>query len=236
MNATTITARDLLRDAHAHLLTNYPSRELVARSGFAVALVDGRGRVVAATEHTQIANVERVVRTCARRFAHPSLGDVVITNDPYSGGTRVQDQFVLTPVQGEQDTLQGYVVACAPFCDVGGMTLGNDVPAAGDLWTEGVRTTPVHVCRGGKVDEDIIRLLQLNSRVPALIRLDHRSPGRGRRRASSATPASLLEPSSVDDRVAATRRAVLDGGRRAPPAAQAHAANTTDPCCNCGWR
>src|SRR6185312_16273388 len=72
----------------------------------------------------------------------------------------------------DSGSLTGLAVVCAPFVDVGGMTLGNVVPEAGDLFTEGVRTRPIRLRRAGRTDEDIVRCLQLNSRVPVLIAAD----------------------------------------------------------------
>lgn len=161
-----------VRDAHGGLVMDFPSRELVDASRLAVAVVDAEGRVVAASDAAPVANVEAVVRTYREDAGWLGAGDAAITNDPYSGGRRVQDHFLVAPIVGEGGADLGTAVVCAPFVDVGGLRLGNDVPDAADLWGEGVRTTLVRVRRDGQPDEDALRLLRINSRVPELISAD----------------------------------------------------------------
>jgi N-methylhydantoinase B len=199
------TPRSPIDDAYARLVTELPSRELVDRRVLAVALTGADGRVLAATPATPLANVEAVVAgyLAAPHPAQP--GDVVITNDPYAGGTRVQDHFVVAPAY-RGDELAGFAVVCAPYVDVGGMSLGNDVPDAGDLFTEGVRTRLVRIRRGGHVDQDVIECLKLNSRVPVLIEADVTVMAD----VATALAAEVLDASGFDDELAATRAALDD--------------------------
>ncbi len=168
MNSLTLA----IRNSHGELVTDFASRELIDGSRLAVAVLDAEGRVVAASDAAPVANVEALVRTSRENDGWLVAGDAAITNDPYSGGRRVQDHFVLVPIFGAGDALVGTAVVCAPFVDVGGLRLGNDVPDATDLWAEGVRTTLVRVRRGGEPDADVLRQLKLNSRVPVLIEAD----------------------------------------------------------------
>lgn len=203
----------LLRTAHARLVRESASRELVDRRSFSAALADARGRVVVATAFAPIANIEALVRTCGRSFAGVPADDVLLTNDPYSGGTRVQDHFAIAPfVSGDGE--MGYAVTSAAVADVGGMTLGNDYPDAGDLWTEGVRTTPVRIVRRGEVDADVIRLLEINSRLPLLVVADARLLA-----AVAASVAAQASIAAAEPCIGASREAI---------AARARASRTTE--------
>lgn len=164
-------AAALVSDAYGQLVLHAASREMVDRASYGAALLDAAGRTVAATETVPLANIEAIARTCLAAPDRFQAGDVVITNDPYSGGTRVSDHFVLTPVH-DGGKLAGIALVCAPFADVGGMKMGSVFPEANDLFAEGVRTTPLRLRRDGKADRDVMDTLTLNTRLPALIELD----------------------------------------------------------------
>ena len=169
--AELLVANRMLRTTLAGLIRSYGSIQLIERSQLAVALLDDRGRVVLGRGGLHIGNLEALAQSCLATFGELQPGDVAITNDPYSGGTRVTDHFGIAPGLAGGERL-GLAVVTAPFFDVGGKRLGNDVPEAPDLFAEGVRTTPIRIRRGGVVDQDVLRLLRLNSRVPALVGAD----------------------------------------------------------------
>lgn len=201
----------LVRSAHARLVRESASRELVERRSFSAAVVDGRGRVVVATEFAPIANLEELARVVAERFPDLPGDDVLLTNDPYSGGTRVQDHFAIAPF-ADPTGGSGYAIASAATADVGGMTLGNEFAAAGDLWTEGVRTTPIRLVRGGEVDADAIRLLEINSRLPLLIVADAKTLASVAAAMAAEAP-PLLESGAAEGRIAESRDRVAERAR-----------------------
>lgn len=161
-----------LRAVHAGLVRTFASLELVDRAGLVVALLDGHGRVVLATPGAQVGNLEAVAAALQSRLGELNPGDAAVTNDPYHGTARLNDHVLAVPVHGPGLGPPGLACVCAPFLDVGGKRLGNDVPEATDLFAEGVRTTPLRLRRGGRRDADAVALLKLNSRVPALVEAD----------------------------------------------------------------
>lgn len=99
-------------------------------------------------------------------------GDVCITNDPEGSGgmvTHLPDFFVWTPVfaPGAGEPI------CFAFCfihstDVGGLVPGSVSPLARDMFEEGLILPPTKLVRAGRLDEDVLRILMANTRVPEL--------------------------------------------------------------------
>ena len=81
-------------------------------------------------------------------------GDVVLHNDPYTGGNQLSDWKVAKPVFHEGEHF-GWVVIAAHQADVGGAVPGSYNPNATDLWQEGLRITPLKLYEGGKRRDDV---------------------------------------------------------------------------------
>ncbi|MFT5349802.1 MAG: N-methylhydantoinase B [Gammaproteobacteria bacterium] len=97
--------------------------------------------------------------------------DVLLTNDPYGGGTKVQEFTAMAPVSFE-DEIVLYVGVRAHMEDVGGDLRGNYNPRATEIWAEGVRCPPIKIYRDGKLLKDTLNTIALNSRNPKAFRLD----------------------------------------------------------------
>ena len=52
--------------------------------------------------------------------------------------------------------------------DVGGMTPGSVPTNATEIFQEGIRIPPLKLASAGKVDENLIRLIKLNVRLPEI--------------------------------------------------------------------
>jgi N-methylhydantoinase B len=50
--------------------------------------------------------------------------------------------------------------------DTGAMTPGSYSPKATEIWQEGLRLPPIRICDAGSMREDLIRMLELNTRLP----------------------------------------------------------------------
>lgn len=92
-------------------------------------------------------------------------GDIVITNDPYSGGQHLSDVQTFMPVfvDGERIAIAGILVH---HLDVGGGAPGSYDPKATEIYQEGFRIPPLHLARGGVRNEEVIKLFLRNSREP----------------------------------------------------------------------
>ena len=92
-------------------------------------------------------------------------GDVFIFNDPYEGGTHLSDFKLVRPFfRGGK--LFCYLASVGHWHDVGGNVPGNYNPVATECYQEGMLIPPVYLYREGVLNEDIVAILQSNSRLP----------------------------------------------------------------------
>src|SRR5574341_607038 len=96
-------------------------------------------------------------------------GDAVVSNDPYMGSPHVQDFFFLAPVY-HKGKLCVYLGAKTHLPDIGGDVEGGFNSRAEEIWAEGVRITPVKICRQDRTDIGVLNVILLNSRTPASVR------------------------------------------------------------------
>jgi len=93
-----------------------------------------------------------------------SEGDVILLNDPYYGGTHLQDVKVFKPCF-RKGKLAYWLGSTGHWPDIGGPTAGSFNPNAVSVLQEGVRIPPVKVYKNGKMNEDLVALLLANVRV-----------------------------------------------------------------------
>jgi N-methylhydantoinase B len=96
-------------------------------------------------------------------------GDTVVSNDPYLGSSHVQDFYLLSPVYFKGAPVF-YLGARTHVPDVGGDVLGGFNSRAEEIWAEGVRISPVKICRDGRVDTGIFNMILLNTRTADAVR------------------------------------------------------------------
>ena len=95
-------------------------------------------------------------------------GDVFLTNDPYSCNgaiSHINDWLLLMPVYKD-----GRVIAWAAMfghmTDVGGKVPGSLPTDARTFFEEGVAVPPVKIIRGGELQEDVLKVILHNCRLP----------------------------------------------------------------------
>lgn len=93
-----------------------------------------------------------------------SPGDIVILNDPYSGGTHVPDVTLTMPVFFEGKLL-AIAVSRAHWTDLGG---NLDTHIGG----EGLRLPPLKLMTEGKLNEDLVAIIKNNTRTPQYVEGD----------------------------------------------------------------
>lgn len=117
-----------------------------------------------------------------------SEGDVYIFNDPYEGGTHLSD-FKLVQPYFHQGKVFCYLASVGHWHDVGGNVPGNYNPVATECFQEGMYIPPVKLYDKGELRQDIIDILQSNSRQPISLYGDLNGQvnalGLGQRRLSS---------------------------------------------------
>ena len=94
-------------------------------------------------------------------------GDVLLTNDPYSGGTHANDIAVVKPlfVNGK---VFAFAVNVAHYLDVGGSVPGSLAPDATSVFQEGLRLPGVKVVRSNVFSSELLHIISANVRLPAL--------------------------------------------------------------------
>ncbi len=92
-------------------------------------------------------------------------GDIVLLNDPYRGGTHLNDVTVLQPVflDGE---LFCFPAVRAHWADVGGISPGSYSGEATNIFYEGVRIPPLKIYDEGRLNEAVFKLMMSNMRLP----------------------------------------------------------------------
>jgi N-methylhydantoinase B len=92
-------------------------------------------------------------------------GDVILVNDPYSGGTHLNDVTVIYPIF-KDGKLIFFPAVRAHWADVGGMVPGSMSGKAADIYQEGIRIPPIKIIERGRTNEAALELLMSNMRVP----------------------------------------------------------------------
>jgi N-methylhydantoinase B len=92
-------------------------------------------------------------------------GDTFLFNDPYDGGTHLNDVRLVRPLMRAGKVFT-WLASVGHWLDVGGNVPGNFNAKATESFQEGFRVPPVKLIRAGVLQQDIIDILSANSRVP----------------------------------------------------------------------
>jgi len=137
---------------------------------FSAAVFDAKGHLVAQGDFSpghlgaMLYNVKHVLEY----FPPDQLkeGDGIILNDPWMGTGHFPDITMVSPVFVDA-TLVGFVANTAHHVDVGGAVPGSQiVEGVIDYYQEGLRILPVKCWEAGEENDQILRLLTANVRLP----------------------------------------------------------------------
>ena len=92
-------------------------------------------------------------------------GDTYLFNDPYDGGTHLNDFRLVRPVM-RSGKVFAWLASVGHWLDVGGNVPGNFNAKATESFQEGFRVPPVKLISDGVFQQDIADILAANSRVP----------------------------------------------------------------------
>jgi len=99
-------------------------------------------------------------------------GDSILLNDSFLGSGHFPDTFQIMPVFIETQ-LVGFVACSAHQVDMGGAAPGSQkVHGVTESFQEGLRLLPVRLVREGDIEEDIMRIILGNVRMPDKVRGD----------------------------------------------------------------
>jgi N-methylhydantoinase B len=92
-------------------------------------------------------------------------GDTFIFNDPYAGGTHLNDFRLVRPLF-RQGKIFAWLASVGHWLDIGGNVPGGYNPQATECFQEGVLIPPVKLFRAGVLQQDVVDILQANTRLP----------------------------------------------------------------------
>ena len=128
---------------------------------------DARGRMMAQAVtgtpghvNTMAASLKSMLKIVSADTLVP--GDVLVTNDPWLGAGHVFDFVVVTPAFLE-GKIVGFLASTSHIVDIGGRGWSAE---AGSVFEEGVIFPVMHLRRGRDLNEDLLRIVTTNSRVP----------------------------------------------------------------------
>ena len=153
-------------------------RATVCRTASSVAIYDAKdfscglfapdSQVVAQSEDigSHVVPMPWSVRAAMEKMgATLAPGDVILVNDPYAGGTHLNDVTIIYPVFRD-GRLIFFPAVRAHWADVGGMVPGSMSGKATEIYQEGIRIPPLKILEGGRMNEAALDLLLANMRVP----------------------------------------------------------------------
>ena len=92
-------------------------------------------------------------------------GDIYLFNDPYEGGTHLNDFRLVRPIF-RNGQLFCWLASVGHWLDIGGNVPGGFNARATESFQEGVRIPPVKLASRGQINNDLLDILAANSRVP----------------------------------------------------------------------
>src|SRR2546422_5646106 len=167
------------------------SPNIKERRDYSCAVFNQDGVLIAQGDHmpVHLGSMPMSVRA-ALETVDLGPGDIVVLNDPYAGGTHLPDVTMVAAVYGDGETGRRseranssgkeksprlpvspsprplfYVANRAHHADIGGATPGS-MGRADEIYQEGLRIPPVRLMIGGRVNDDVMRLISANVRIP----------------------------------------------------------------------
>ena len=149
----------------AHLQRSAYSPNIKERRDFSCALFDHKGRLAAQAAHipVHLGSMPLLIKELVENY-DLEPGDMIIANDPFSGGTHLPDITLVEPVYYD-DRLWGFAASRAHHSDVGGMSAGS-MPFSTELFQEGVIIPPMFLRKGFELNNELLALITLNTRTP----------------------------------------------------------------------
>jgi len=153
------------------------SPNIKERRDFSCALFDAQGQMIAQAAHipVHLGSMPLSVIAAIQAFGNDQVdkatpfqdGDVIILNDPFSGGTHLPDITLVSPVfipENNQNPF-AFVASRAHHADVGGMSPGS-MPVARSIYQEGLVIPPVRLIEAGQMNQAIMDIILSNVRTP----------------------------------------------------------------------
>lgn len=139
------------------------SPNIKERADCSAALFTPDGTLLVQAEHipVHLGSMPAAVRAAIdAQGARVRPGDQIVLNDPYAGGTHLNDVTLVAPAFAPGGRLVGWAANRAHHADLGGMAPGSMPPEATEIHQEGLRVPPV------LLTADVEAILVAASRTP----------------------------------------------------------------------
>jgi N-methylhydantoinase B len=164
------TFSSIVREMRVTLVRTAYSSILYEGEDFSCVLMDGDAQLVAMSKGQDhplhIVPISWSMKSVKEKFGddiHP--GDIFLHNDPYTGGTHLNDVAMIYPIFAD-GRLFVFPVVRAHWGDVGGMSPGSLSGDATEIFQEGVRIPPIRIVERGTPNQAALDLLFHNMRGP----------------------------------------------------------------------
>lgn len=137
---------------------------------FGVGITDDKARNIGVAQGVPIHSLGNYFAVTAVKEAFKDElypGDEIIVNDPYSynATSHLPDWCVVMPIF-HKDKIEFFSSVRGHQIDTGGSVVGGYNPGATDIFTEGLRITPIKITEKGNFRKDIFKMICENTRVP----------------------------------------------------------------------
>ncbi len=158
----------IVREMRAAVKSTAYSSVIYEMDDFSCGLFDAAPQLVAQGEDHpgHVVPLPWSVQCAMEDFAddlHP--GDIILLNDPYRGGTHLNDVTLVYPVFVDGE-LFIFPAVREHWTDVGGMVPGSYSGLSTEIYQEGVRIPPIKICDRGVFNRAAMTLLFANMRIP----------------------------------------------------------------------
>jgi N-methylhydantoinase B len=142
------------------------STNIKTRGDFSCAFFDAECRAVAQAfaQPSHLGSLAHIVPQAVAKFGVENLaeGDMLLSNDPFTGGVHLNDITLIAPMFHEGELL-GYLANIAHHVDVGGGAPGS-IGVSSEIYQEGLVIPPVRFVRDGVIDAGVFDIIRANFR------------------------------------------------------------------------
>lgn len=158
----------VVREMRATVMRTAKSVAIYEAKDFSCGLFAPDSQVVAQSEDigSHVVPMPWTVQSAMAKFGDTlEPGDVILVNDPYVGGTHLNDVTIISPVFLD-GRLIFFPAVREHWPDVGGMVPGSMSGSATEIYQEGIRIPPVKIMERGRMNDAALDILMANMRVP----------------------------------------------------------------------
>ena len=157
----------VVREMRATVFRTARSVAIYEARDFSCGLFDASGQVVAQSEDigSHVVPLPWSVEASLARIGDDLVpGDVIVMNDPYLGGTHLNDVTLIYPIFHDGRCLF-FAAVREHWADVGGAVPGSMSGSATEIYQEGIRIPPVKLVEAGRLNAAAMEILLANMRV-----------------------------------------------------------------------